>query len=185
MNSGETLAWLAAAVGVFWAVGAYNRLVRLRNDIARAYTPVEDQIGQRHALLLRWTEALRPMLDESPTGIDAVCAAADQLRVAAEQARLRPSTPAVVTSLRVAEETLTAASARLLGDLPAHLHQTHLSVASLGLAGFNDEIAEAGSTLAFSRRQFNTAVELYNEAVMQFPTVLIASLFGFRPAGTL
>jgi LemA protein len=185
MSTSQIFSLVVAAVLVFWAVGAYNRLVRLRNDIARAYVSVEAQVEQRHGLLLSWTDALRPMFDESQVWVDAVVASADQLRVAAEQTRLRPSAPSLVASLRLAEDTLSAASARLLGDLPAHLHQTHLSVASLGLAGFNDQIAEAGASLAFARRQFNGAVEQYNEAVMQFPTVLIASLFGFRPAGAL
>ena len=36
--------------------------------------------------------------------------------------------------------------------------------------------------LQFARNEFNAAVALYNEAVRQFPTVLVARLFGFRAA---
>jgi hypothetical protein len=39
--------------------------------------------------------------------------------------------------------------------------------------------------LAAARRDFNDAVAAHNRAVAQFPTVLVAALFGFRPAGAL
>lgn len=185
MSTQQTLGLIVAAVLVFWSVGAYNRLVRLRNGIGRAYVALELQITQRHALLLRWTEALRPFLGEAPQTADAVCAAAEQVVIAADRARQRPSAARVVASLRLAEDTLAASRARLVAELPAHLNQHSLSGASLELAGFQDEIAAAGSTLALARRQFNEAIDRYNEAVLQFPTVLIASLFGFRPAGPL
>jgi LemA protein len=185
MTTQHILALILTAVLVFWGVGAYNRLVRLRNDVTRAFTPLEAQVGQRHALLLAWALALRPLLEESPQPVDAMCAAAEQLLVASERAHQRPTSVRTIASLRLAEETLAAARDRLSADLPAHLHQTHLSDASIGLSGINDELAAAGSTLAFARGQFNAAVEHYNQAIGQFPTLLIASLFGFRLAGAL
>ncbi|HNJ84203.1 MAG TPA: LemA family protein, partial [Piscinibacter sp.] len=47
------------------------------------------------------------------------------------------------------------------------------------------ELAEADTALAFARRQFNESAQVYNRAVSQFPTWVIAGLFGFRKAGTL
>ena len=46
-------------------------------------------------------------------------------------------------------------------------------------------LAEGDTTLAFARRQFNEAVQHYNHAVGQFPTWVIAGMFGFRAASTL
>ena len=57
-----------------------------------------------------------------------------------------------------------------------------LSVSPLAKA---EELAAADSTLLFARRQFNEATQRYNEALHQFPTWVIAGLFGFRGAGTL
>lgn len=185
MTTGQILALVAGAVLVFWAVGAYNRLVGLRHDIARAFAPLEAQVQKRHALLQAWVEALRPVLEDTPHAADALLAAAAQVLVAAERVRQRPTVSRDVASLRLADDTLAAARERLLADLPASLHQPKLSGASLGVAGYQDELASAASTLAFARTQFNEAVDRYNEAVLQFPTVLIASLFGFRPAGPL
>lgn len=185
MTSSQILGLILAALLVFWTVGAYNRLVRLRNDIVRAYLPLDAQIHQRHALLLRWADALRPVLEESPQPVEAVCAAAEQVLVAADRARQRSTSVRIIASLRMAEDTLGAATARLMGELPAHLHQTNFSGASLGLAGFNDELAAVASTLAFARQQFNATAAHYNEAITQFPTVMLAGLFAFRAAGPL
>ena len=38
----------------FWGIGAYNRLVRLRSEIGRAYATVAAHLQQRDALLQRW-----------------------------------------------------------------------------------------------------------------------------------
>ena len=65
MTTAQTLGLITAAVLGFWGVGAYNRLVRLRNDIAKAFIPLELQVQQRHAVLLRWIEALRPVLEDT------------------------------------------------------------------------------------------------------------------------
>ena len=53
------------------------------------------------------------------------------------------------------------------------------------LAGLSAELSAGDTTLAFARRQFNDGVEAYNRAAGQFPTWVIAGLFGFRKAGTL
>lgn len=168
MSSHTLVAMIVAAVLVFWAVGAYNRLVSLRGELLRCFTPVDEQFRARHALLLRWAEAM--------PGAEA--AALEQLRIACAQAetacgqvRPRPTDAPAVVSLRLADEILAQARARLAG------------------AGGDDALlsalGEADTTLAFARRQFNDAAEAYNRAVSQFPTWVIAGLFGFRKAGTL
>ncbi|WP_442975247.1 hypothetical protein, partial [Salmonella enterica] len=44
---------------------------------------------------------------------------------------------------------------------------------------------ELAARLRSNTDQFNTAVTDYNDAVGQFPAVLLAWLFGFRPASGL
>jgi LemA protein len=181
MNSSEIAAWAVAAVLVFWAVGAYNRLVSLRNDISRAFVPVDAQIRQRHMLLEQWVDALRPLLQHSPQTPDAVLAACGQLQAACDVVRSRPSAARPMASLRLAEDTLGEARARLRAELPAKPEM----LAGLGVSALSEELAAADSTLGFARRQFNEATQNYNDALDQFPTWVIAGLFRFRGAGTL
>ncbi|HJV59790.1 MAG TPA: LemA family protein, partial [Albitalea sp.] len=173
--------WAVVAVLLFWAVGAYNRLVSLRNDISRAFVPVDAQIRQRHLLLEQWVDALRPLLEHEPQTLDSVLAACGQLQAACDVVRGRPSAARPMSSLRLAEETLAEARARLKSELPAKPEM----LAGLGIAVLGEELAAADNTLGFARRQFNEATQNYNDALDQFPTWIIAGLFRFRGAGTL
>lgn len=180
MTSAQIAAWAIGAVLVFWAVGAYNRLVRLRSDIARTFVPVDAQLRQRHVLLEQWVEALRPALHDEGV-LNGVVAATGQLLAACDVVRARPSAAAPMASLRLAEDTLREARERVKNELPPRPEQ----LARLGVAELAEELASADTTLGFARRQLNEATERYNDAVHQFPTWLIAGLFGFRGAGTL
>lgn len=181
MNDTQIAVLVGCAVLVFWAVGAYNRLIALRNDITKAFTPVDAQVQHRHALLMQWAEGLRAMLDQAPVLHDAVLAACAQLQAACDGLRARPSARSAATSLRLAEEALSAARARLQAELPAR--QERLS--GFAIEANTEQLAAADNTLAFARAQFNTATQTYNAAIRQIPTRLVASIFGFQAAGTL
>jgi LemA protein len=173
--------WAIAAVLLFWAVGAYNRLVSLRNDISRAFVPIDAQMRQRHLLLEQWVDSLRPWIAHNPQALDSVIAACGQLQAACDVARSRPSAARPMASLRLAEETLAEARARLRSELPARPEM----LAGVGVTLLGEELAAADSTLEFARRQFNEATQSYNDSLDHFPTWVIAGLFGFRGAGTL
>ena len=175
MSSTDIVIWGVAAALVFWLVGAYNRLVRLRAKIVRTFAPVHTQLLQRQTLLQEQLDALTPSLTQATPRLDAVRAASQQCDAACDHARVRPGAAGAIASLRLAEEILRDARARLPGEAATHADQAVL----------NTRLAAADTTLAFARTLFNDAVVEYNTAVAQFPTVLIVGLFGFRAAGTL
>jgi len=161
-----------AAVVVFWIVGAYNRLVQLRSDLAARFGVVDERHRQRQALLERQLELLSTALAAAAPRLDALRAACRQADTAREHARTRPSAASAVTSLRVAEDILVDARSRV----PVQ------SVAGTDLPELNAKLATSDTALSFARAEFNAAVGAYNEAVRQFPTVLVARLFNFRAA---
>lgn len=156
-----------AAVLLFWTVGAYNRLVGLRSKLLRAMASVDEQFRARQAVLARWAESLAGQADAQ--ALAALRAASQQAETACAHARSQPARAGAVVSLRLAEDILAQARAALRppGDT------------------LSAELAEADTALAFARRRFNDAAQGYNRAVSQFPTWVIAGLFGFRKAGTL
>jgi LemA protein len=163
---------LGGAVLVFWTVGAYNRLVRLRNAIAGRFGPVDEHLQTRHRLLLQQIDALAAVLLNAAPRLDALRAACEQADVARGHAR--SGRAEAITSLRLAEDILNEARARLPVKAAAGAEVPELQV----------QLAASDSTVAFARRQFNEAVLEYNQAARQMPTLLIARLFGFRPAAT-
>jgi LemA protein len=175
MTTSEILAWAVAALLLFWVVGAYNRLMRLRGELLRRFAPIDEQCGQRHALLLQQIDALAPVLANAAPRLDALRAACQQVESARVHARTRPGKVDSISSLRLAEDILTEARSRL--PVP--------TTASTALPELGTQLVAVDTALAFARRQFNEAVEAYNRAIVQFPTRVLAGLFGFRAGGTL
>ena len=166
---------IVAAVLLFWTIGAYNRLVRLRNTIVSSFAPVDEQFGLRHALLQEQLEAVAALLSQAAQRLEALRAASLQTDMARAHARSHPGAPGAIRSLRLADEILTEARARL--PVPA--------IAGSEISEIQGRLAASDSALAFARAGFNAAVLDYNRAIRQIPTRAIAWLFGFAPAGTL
>ena len=76
--STNSIAFLALlALLVFWALGAHNRLVRLKDLIADAFVAIDMQFQERHDLILRLVEAAGEFLQHDPEAltplVPAVC----------------------------------------------------------------------------------------------------------------
>ncbi len=175
MSTSQIVGWAIVALLLFWAVGAYNRLVRLRSAIVRQFAPVDEQFRRRHALLLQLLDALAPLLANAQSRIEVLRAACQQVATACAHAKGRPGAAGAITSLRLADAILAEARARL--PVP--------SAPGSELAALNAQLIESDATLAFARRHFDDAVLEYNRALRQFPTLLLVGLFGFRSAATL
>ncbi|MEO5698517.1 MAG: LemA family protein [Burkholderiaceae bacterium] len=175
MSAGQIAAAVVVAALLFWAVGAYNRLVRLRGTILRRFAPLESQFRQRNELLLHDDALAALAAHADATQIDALRAACGQVETACDAARLRPGVASVIKNLRLADEILMQVRARLPAPPAAATEPTEPDT----------RLGASDATLAFARREFNEAVGDYNVAVRQFPTLMLVGLFGFRSAGLL
>ena len=182
MTTAQLTALVTGAVLVFWMVGAYNRLVALRNTIGAAWAQVEEPLQRRRALLEPLITALRPVLeDDEPTALDALQGALLQLQAAVDAVRLRPVSAPQVQALVTAEQVLAGALARVLALLEHHPAQRDAPAVAQPLQG----LQEIEPRLGFARQLFNDAAEAYNAAARQFPTRLLTGLYGFGPAARL
>lgn len=171
---------------LFWLVGAYNRLVRLRADASRAFAALDAHLVR----LLVWVQSCLPeSLDDDvypapqPTDDQAaswrrLSAASEQFASALAQARAGPLESAAVAGLLTAYEVLSSVwgSAVVAGreaDNPVVAERRQARYARL---------QHQAIPLALA---FNQAVRTYNQAVSGFPALLVARLFGFRPATAL
>jgi LemA protein len=176
MDSTQITFGAGAAVLLFWTVGAYNRLVRLRHVLTRRFVPVDEQFKLRQRLLLQQCDALAEVLGERGAPVlDALRAACLQADNAHALARAHPGAAKPTASLRLADDILSDTRSRVPADATGHPDLAELAT----------RLAASDATLAFARRQFNDAVKEYNDAARQFPTWLIAWLFSFRAAALL
>lgn len=173
--------WLAKAgllaVLLFWVVGAYNRLVRLRGGIGVAWAQIDEVLVRRSALLMMLADALHePLVDESMT-LSALVQAEQRQRAAAQAVKARPSHAPALMSWALAEAELASPMARL----QALLEQRPELSGSETVAPLQRQLAELTPRLAYARQLFSDAARSYSDAVGEFPTRLVARLFGMRP----
>ena len=175
------VAVVALALLVFWAVGAYNRLVRLKNAIAQAFGPLDVQLKRRYELISQLLEAIKKYLQHESGTLDALLAARNQARSASDALRSRPANAAAVSALAAAEQTLDDS----LGQLFAVAEAYPELQADPTQRELREELSRTDNKAAFARQAYNDAALAYNNAQGQFPALLIARLFGFVPSALL
>lgn len=181
MGTVQYVSIFVLAVLVFWGVGAYNRLVRLRNVIANSFAQIDVQLKRRYDLIPNLVEVARKYAAHERETLEAVTAARNQAKSAADVARNHPAAAGAVTSLAVAEQVLTGAMGRLMAVVEAYPELK----ADQSLRELAEELTSTENKIGFARQVFNDATLDYNNAAQQFPTNLMASMFGFREAAML
>jgi len=181
MGTVQIVSWIVLAVLIFWGVGAYNRLVRLRNVIGNSFAQIDVQLKRRYDLIPNLVEVARKYAAHERETLEAVTAARNQAKAAADVARSRPAAAGAVTSLAMAEQVLGGAMTKLMALVEAYPELK----ADQSLRELAEELTSTENKVAFSRQLFNDATLDYNNAAQQFPTSLMANLFGFREAAML
>ena len=169
------------AVLLFWAVGAYNRLIRLKNIIVNAFGQIDVQLKRRYDLIPNLVEAAKKYLLHERETLEAVIAARNQARAVSDAARNRPTHAPEVLALAAAEQVLGSSLQRLFAMAEAYPELK----ADATISELSEELTSTENKIAFARQAYNDSVLDYNTAQAQFPTLLIARVFGFAPSAIL
>lgn len=181
MSRTQIAVLVAAAVIVFWMVGAYNRLVALRNALGEAWQHVDEALRRRGEAAVELVAALREPLAAEQGALEALLHAERLVRSAADALGTRPVMSTLAAALVNAESAMAAALARVqsLVEQSADLRGHESVVPALAV------LADSATRLPFARQLFNEAAQAYNAAARQFPTRLLTRLYGFGTAGRL
>jgi len=169
------------AVVVFWAVGAYNRLVGLRNKFRNAFAQIDVQLKRRYDLIPNLVETAKAYMKHERETLENVIKARNTAVSANAAASADPGSVSAIQGLVAAEGALSGALSRLFAlaeaypDLKANQNMMQLT----------EELTGTENKISFARQSFNDAVMSYNTASQQFPTNVIASAFSFAPAELL
>ena len=181
MTPTQLISIAVIAVLIFWAVGAYNRLVRLKNIIANAFGQIDVQLKRRYDLIPNLVEAAKKYLSHERETLEAVMNARNQAKSASDAVRSRPANALAVTTLVAAEQALDGSLGRLFAVAEAYPDLK----ADQTIRELSEELTSTENKVTFARQAFNDAVLDYNNAQGQFPAVLIAKLFSFTPSAML
>jgi LemA protein len=179
MTSSSWIWWAVAAMALFWMVGAYNRLMRLRSDANSAFAALEAELARHVALVNACLQTDDP---HPPSQFDGGSAfwgglqgASAQFSASLAAARLRPLEPERIAALGAAQDVLEMAWERAERDDAHDLAGPRLPET------LTSERAQIVRQTEVAIGHFNQAVARYNAAIEEFPAVLLAWLFGFKP----
>ena len=164
MSSSSFLPWILAAVALFWAVGAYNRLVRLRNGGESAWSDIDVQLKRRWELIPNLVETVKGYAKHEQSTFEQVTAArsqAMQARTPGEHAAAEGNLQSVLKSLFAVAESYP--------ELRANEN----------FLGLQRELSALEEAIQNARRYYNAVVRDLNTAIESFPGNLLAGPFGF------
>lgn len=175
--------FLVAAGGLallgFWVLGAYNRLVELRNNAADAWAETAEVLRRRGDALAQLVGALREPLAAEAASLDTLSAARDQAARATLQMSSRPLAAEHAAAWVDAETRLLAAASRVFALVESAGELGEAPPVAASITAWR----EAAQRLAYTRQRFNDAATAHDDALRAFPTSLLVGLFGFAPAG--
>jgi LemA protein len=145
-------------------VGAYNRLVALRQNVAGAFADIDVQLKQRQDLVPNLVETVKGYAAHERGTLDEVT-----------QARAAAASAGAGEARAQAESALTGALGRLMAVAESYPELK----ANQNFLQLQSELADLENKIAAARRFFNNAVGEYNASIQRFPAVLIAGATGF------
>jgi LemA protein len=152
---------------IAWGVFAFNRLVRLRNQVRAAWADIDVQLVRRHDLVPQLVAAVKGYADHEQSVLSAVTA------LRAEAATL--TSPARLGQIETALE-------QALGRLFALKEAYPDLKASENFGKLQADLIAVEEQLQYARRFYNGAVRDYNDGVQRVPDLLIARSAGFAAA---
>lgn len=163
-----TLVFFAVLAAVaFWLVGAYNKLVSLKNQVVNAWKQIDVQLKRRHDLIPNLVNTVKGAMDFEKSALEAVI-----------NARSRAMGAHGVKETAQAEGMLTQALGRLFA-----LAEAYPDLKATGnIAQLQEELTSTENKIAFARQLYNDTSTQYNTAQQQFPTNLVAGLAKAAPA---
>ena len=182
MFSGLFILLIVVVVLVFcvlmWLVGAYNRLVALRNRFKNAYAQIDVQLKRRYDLIPNLVETAKGYIKHERGTLEAVIAARNAASAANLAAAKSPGDAAAMKQLSGAETALTSTLGRLFAVAEAYPDLK----ANTTMLSLMEELTSTENKVAFARQAYNDSVMAYNTQRETFPTNLIAAPFNFGPA---
>jgi LemA protein len=157
----------------FWFKSSYNGLVRMDEQVAAAWSQVENVYQRRADLIPNLVATVKGYAAHESTTLEEVVAArsrATQVTVNADQL-----TPEKLAQFQAVQGELGSALGRLM-----MLTENYPDLkASQNFSELQAELSGTENRITVERKKFNEAARAYNTAIRTFPRNLVANLFGF------
>ena len=153
---------------VFFIIGLFNALVRLRNQVKNAWSQIDVQLKRRYDLIPNLMETVKGYMKHERETLEAVTKARQQaINVTdsvIDQAKAENMLSQTLRSLFAVAESYP--------DLKAN--QNFLAL--------QEELTSTENKISFARQFYNDSVMKFNNKTEMFPSNVIAGMFGFKQA---
>ena len=153
-------------LGLF-VVLTYNGLVSRRVETGNAWSQINVQLQRRHDLIPNLVETVKGYAKHEQSTLEKVI-----------QARNQAVNATSVPDKIQAEGQLTSALRGLLAVSEAYPDLK----ANQNFLALQEELTATENRIGFARQHYNDVVTQFNQALLQFPTNIVAGMFGFKPA---
>ena len=158
-------------VAVFWAIGAYNKLIQLKGETLNAWKQIDVQLKRRHDLIPNLVNTVKGAMDFEKNTLEAVIQARNQ--AVNIQAGAGPT--GGIKALAAAETALSGALSRF--NLVVERYPDLKATTNVGQ--LQEELSSTENRISFARQHYNDSATTYNVKQQQFPWNMIA---GFAKA---
>jgi len=163
-----TLLFVAVLAAVlFWMIGAYNKLISLKNQVVNAWKQIDVQLKRRHDLIPNLVSTVKGAMEYERGTMEAVISA-----------RAKAMGAQGVKATAEAEGQLTQA----LGKLFALMEKYRDLKATANVLQLQEELACTENRIGFSRQHYNDVATEYNTKQQQFPVNLVAGIARATPS---
>jgi len=154
---------IIVVLGAF-IVGAYNGLVRLRNQVKEAWAQVDVQLKRRFDLIPNLMETVKGYMNHERETLESVT-----------QARAAVAGAGSMGDRAEAEGMLGMALGRLFAVAESYPDLK----ASQNFLALQEELTSTENKIGFARQYYNQSVMTFNNKVEMFPSNIIAGMFNF------
>lgn len=170
MKKGLIIAGIAAVLA-FWVVGLYNGLVKIDEDVNKAWSEVQTQYQRRADVFLSQLEVVKAAAKNEKDILIGVAKARAGIQEAKEGMQNAQTPTQMNNYLQQAK------SAGLALNVQIERYPDIKS--NEGFLKFQDEIAGTENRISTVRSDFNSIVTKYNKKVRTLPTAVFAGMLGF------
>jgi LemA protein len=157
-----------AAIIVVYVVALYNGLVRRKVETDNAWSQIDIQLKRRHDLIPNLVETVKGYAAHEKTTLEEVIAARNTA-VSASGGGGREQA--------AAENVLTGALRQIFA-----LSENYPNLkANDNFRELQEELTSTENRISFARQHYNDSVSVYNTALQQVPTNIVAGLGHFTP----
>jgi LemA protein len=152
---------------IFFVIGTYNTLVRLRNMVKDQWSQIEVLLKRRADLIPNLVETVKGYAAHESGTLEAV--------ISARNKAVSANNP---HDEMQANGELTQALGRLFALAEAYPDLK----ANTNFMQLQDNLKETEDKISFARQFYNDAVLGYKNKLEMFPSNIVASMFNFKPA---